>query len=293
MKSATDSRRTRANRPAANDSGLAERDDDMIVVESAGLTHVGMRRRGNEDAFLVSDEMGLYVVSDGMGGHQAGEVASEMVVRTAEDYMRRFLTDANAQEVEVPIDGLGKEARRLMAFVNVANRAIYDNARSRSELRGMGATVAAICFTEDAVVAMNVGDSPIYLIRGREIEPLYVPHTVLAEQMALGRQGSERLSKEYGHMLTRAVGVESDIHPELREIPCRKDDCLVLCSDGLSNKVEPEELVATVTSQRPARACQMLVDLANERGGEDNITVVVVKVKKVHKPWGWLKRLFP
>lgn len=265
----------------------------MIVVESAGLTHVGMRRRGNEDAFFICDELGLYVVSDGMGGHQAGEVASEMVVRTAEDYMRRFLTDANAQEVEVPIDGLGREARRLVAFVNVANRAIYDNARSRTELRGMGATVAAICFSEDAVVALNVGDSPIYLIRGGDVENLYEPHTVLAEQMALGRQGSERLAKEYGHMLTRAVGVESDIHPELREVPCRKNDYLILCSDGLSNKIEPEEIVPIVTSQRPARACQVLVDLANERGGEDNITVIVVKVKTVRNRWGWLKRLFP
>jgi protein phosphatase len=145
----------------------------------------------------------------------------------------------------------------------------------------MGSTVSAIYFTESTLIAANVGDSPIYLIRDGKIKLLSVPHTYLAEQKALNPENAEKLGMEFRHVLTRAVGTEKSVIADIYEIQCFRDDILVISSDGLNDKVSPEEILELAHNNGPDAACQKLVELANDRGGDDNITVIVLKVKLV------------
>ncbi len=253
----------------------------MVVVESAGITDVGRKRKGNEDSLFLDDEIGLYVVADGMGGHQAGEVASSLVVRTMRDYIKRFRENESSGEPAYVDKTLSKEANWLISGVHLSNQVVHQVSNSKSAYKGMGSTVSAAFFTAGTFIAVNVGDSPIYLIRNEAIETLSVPHTVIAEQMALHPDGPMRFGKAFSHMLTRAMGIEKNVKPDICEAQCFKNDMLVLASDGLSDKVSPKEVLKIVKDRPPEKACRFLVDLANERGGDDNITVIVLKVKMV------------
>lgn len=254
----------------------------MILIESAGITDRGRKRQANEDALFLEDAMGLYVVADGMGGHLAGEVASRMVVETIGDYIRSCQENA---ENETPIycnQTLSKEANRLMSGIHLSNRAVHEAARDNKSYRGMGSTVSAVYFTDGTLIAANVGDSPIYLIRDGHIQLLSVPHTVMAEQSALDPANAEKLGMEFRHVLTRAMGTEESVKADIYEIECFRDDILVISSDGLSDKASPEEIKALVDGNGSDAACRRLVDLANNRGGDDNITAIVLKIKKVN-----------
>lgn len=263
----------------------------MIVIESAGITDRGKKRQGNEDSLFIEDSLGLYVVADGMGGHQAGEVASRLVVDTIGDYIKNRRESADNEN---PINGdetLSPEANRLMSGIHLSNKAVHEAARGNSSYRGMGSTVSAVYFTDGTFIAANVGDSPIYLIRDGRINLLSVPHTVLAEQTALDPENAARLGKEFRHVLTRAMGTEESVIADIYEIQCFKDDILVISSDGLSDKASPEEIQQLVDGNGSDAACRRLVDLANHRGGDDNITAIVLKVKTVkNTPWEF-KRL--
>ena len=263
----------------------------MIVIESAGITDRGKKRQGNEDSLFIEDSLGLYVVADGMGGHQAGEVASRLVVDTIGDYIKNRRESADNEN---PINGdetLSPEANRLMSGIHLSNKAVHEAARGNSSYRGMGSTVSAVYFTDGTFIAANVGDSPIYLVRDGRINLLSVPHTVLAEQTALDPENAARLGKEFRHVLTRAMGTEESVIADIYEIQCFKDDILVISSDGLSDKASPEEIQQLVDGNGSDAACRRLVDLANHRGGDDNITAIVLKVKTVkNTPWEF-KRL--
>ncbi|MDM8517222.1 protein phosphatase 2C domain-containing protein [Desulfobacterales bacterium HSG16] len=271
----------------------------MVVIESAGITDVGKKRKGNEDSYFVNDNLQVYVVADGMGGHLAGEVASSLVVKTVEGYMKRARDGHSEGEKELveKDENLSKEANQLMTSIHLSNRVVYQVSKNKQSCSGMGSTVSAICFTRDTLVVANVGDSPIYMIRNGKIETLSVLHTVIAEQKALYPQGGgQSLGKKYDHMLTRAMGVEKTVKPDVCEIQCFKDDTLILASDGLTDKVRPDEIFEIVSGKSPKEACPILVDLANERGGDDNITIVIVKVIMVKYKrsgvLGWISQFF-
>ena len=251
----------------------------MIIVESAGISDVGRKRAGNEDSMFLDDEHKLYVVADGMGGHQAGEVASGLVVDTIRDYMRRFHEEDNVEELEDIDETLSKEANRLLSSVHLANLGVNKVSHTKELYRGMGSTVSAAYFIDDTLIIANVGDSPIYLIHNGRIELLSVLHTVVAEQEALDPEGAKNLGREFRHMLTRAMGIQETVEPDICEIPIFKEDMVVLSSDGLSDKVSPEEILDVVKGEKTDRACQKLVNMANERGGDDNVTVIVLKAK--------------
>lgn len=258
----------------------------MFILESAGLTDIGKKRKGNEDALFLDDNLRLYLVADGMGGRQAGEVASQLVVETISDYIARVTGGHETDELMDVDPELSKEANRLLASVSLANYGIHQLSRSKEAFRGMGSTVSAIYFAGETLIAANVGDSPIFLVHNGNIETISMPHTVRAQQAALDPQGTRRIGGEqYDHMLTRAMGIEETVEADICELQCFKGDILVVSSDGLSNKVPPEEILQVVTTEHPQKACKILVDLANERGGPDNITVIVVKVKGI-KPKG-------
>lgn len=251
----------------------------MVVIESAGITDVGKKRTGNEDSMYLDDDLKLYIVADGMGGHQAGEVASELVIETIRDYMRRFQGEGDVEELEDFDEALSKEANRLLSSIHLANRGVHEVAQSNENYHGMGSTISAAFFVNDTLIVANVGDSPIYLVHDGGIELLSVTHNVISEQMAINPEAAKHLDKRFRHMLTRAMGINETVEPDICEIQYFDGDILTISSDGLSDKVSPEEILDIVKRERPEKACQTLVNLANERGGDDNITVIVLKIK--------------
>ncbi len=228
----------------------------MIVVESAGMTDVGKKRKGNEDSLHLDDDQQIYVVADGMGGHQAGEVASGLVVKTIQDHMNRIRNNDEAEELAHIDQRLSREANRLLSSIHLSNRIIFQKASDKPGYRGMGSTVSAVFFTDHTAIAANVGDSPIYLIRNNEVSNLSVLHTVIAEQMAINPDAERQLGQNFKHMLTRAMGIDRTVEPDTCEIQCFKDDIIVIASDGLTDKVSPAEIRNEVQNQSSKAACQ-------------------------------------
>jgi len=253
----------------------------MIHIDSAGISDVGKKRQGNEDAFFLDDDMSLYLVADGMGGHLAGEVASNIVVNTISKSMPTYLTPGIIEQMTDMDETLSREANSLVASIRKANMLVYQQSQEDAECRGMGSTISGIYCTDSIVIAANVGDSPIYLIRNGEIELLSVTHTVEAEQTAIDPERAKMIDPKFHHMLTRAVGIEEDVNSDVCEMQCFKGDRIVLCSDGLSNFVPPQEIADIATNNTPESACRKFVDLANDRGGDDNITAIVLHINKV------------
>ncbi|MFW5734701.1 MAG: PP2C family protein-serine/threonine phosphatase [Oceanidesulfovibrio sp.] len=258
----------------------------VIHTHAFGITDVGRRRDTNQDTFLIDEDLGLFVVADGMGGRQGGGVASKLVTETIRSVLRRHLSrDAPAPDPNEPmlVDDeerqLAKKGRLLKGAILSANRAVFERSTQHPALRGMGSTVGAVLLNNDVLEIANVGDSPIYLIRGGAIHLVSVVHTVEAEHAARIASGalaedSPPLDKRYRHVLTRAVGVAPGVKVQMRELRFCDGDQFLLCSDGLSNKVEPDEMLAVAERGDPEETCKELLALANERGGEDNICVV-------------------
>ena len=250
----------------------------MIVIASAGLSDIGLKRHSNQDAFLMDDAHGLYVVADGMGGHQAGEVASQIVVDSIHQYYAASPPDAD-QATTRHDPSLSPDANRLREAIHYANQKVYQAAADNKAYLGMGSTLAAVQFSRNTFIAANVGDSPIYLIHENAIETLSVPHTLMAEQQEFHPEDQTVFSPDLQHMLTRGMGVEDTVQPDICESPCFRGDRLIVCSDGLSGKVTPEEIRTVVTAHSAPDACQKLIEMSNQRGGDDNITVLVLHVQ--------------
>jgi PPM family protein phosphatase len=251
----------------------------MIIAQAAGWSDIGKVRRANEDSYLLNESIGLYVVADGMGGHRGGAVASRMAIEAIDQYMSD--PSAHIESVGEVEDGnaRNKNASRLLQSIRLANQKIYNRSISDEAIRGMGTTVSALYLTDNTIVTANVGDSPIYLLRNREIEELYTPHTLLHDRKKIPKSMAGRFSNaKLGHILTRAVGIRSEVKIDLVETPCFKDDIIVLCSDGLSGKISREEIRDLVYQNNSEAACKKMTDSANQRGGEDNITVIVVRI---------------
>lgn len=253
----------------------------MVTIKSAGISDVGRKRENNEDSFLVDDQQKLFIVADGMGGHRAGDVASQIVVETIGRYMKDDPDHpASGKPESMDRDAtLSAGSNQLLTAIHLANQRVYRSALEDENHKGMGSTLSAIHFSGDRVTAANVGDSPIYLVHEGTIEPLHVLHTVVAEQEAVDPDGALETQERYRHMLTRAMGAKETVRPDACEVRYFKGDILVICSDGLSNEVSPDEIRDIVSKEPPDKACRFLVDLANERDGADNITVIVLEVE--------------
>lgn len=245
-------------------------DGGNLVV--AGLSDPGCVRTNNEDSFGVFEAPGsqkscLLAVADGMGGAAAGEVASRLALDTLRkcylaEAERRGAADALAQGVER------------------ANEMVYRQANSRKDYDGMGTTCTAVVFAGNELHLAHVGDSRAYLVRSSSIESLTADHTLAAELAAMGRGGAS-VPENASHVLTRCLGTDAKVEVDRAERPIklRAGDAIVLCSDGLTNLVADEEILETVRDAAPEAACRRLVELARERGGSDNITVVVGQVE--------------
>jgi len=261
----------------------------MIINESAGITDIGKKRKINEDSMFLDDKLGLYIVADGMGGHRAGEVASNIVVETISDYIKKLSKYEDTQEFNIPDETLSREANHLISAISLSNRIAYQVSSKNEAYRGMGSTLSAVYFNKDNFIAANVGDSPIYLVHNGDIELISVPHTVIAELESAGSGSSRQLGPEYYNMLTRAVGTDEAVKPDICEIPYFKNDIIVICSDGLSGNVTPNEIFEAVVNKSSATAGRYLIDLANERGGDDNISVIIIKIKSANSNTAGIK----
>lgn len=252
-----------------------------LQISARGLTDVGQRRDHNEDALLVDDALRLYVVADGMGGHAGGGTASRLAVETIQKSL------ASARE-KAPDTYGGKHTIEdsplpevLKAAVEEACRVIFEHARTDPELAGMGTTVTAAAVDGRCAFVAHVGDSRCYLIRDRRIYQVSEDHSLVNEQLKAGAiSADEARRSRFKNIITRSVGFEQDVQVDLLGLDLADGDALVLCCDGLSNLVDDPEILEIVEGETLDVAPVRLVALANDRGGDDNISVVVVRVKE-------------
>lgn len=258
-----------------------------IEYAAAAKTDVGRKRQDNEDSFCVAPELGLYVVADGMGGHAAGEVASRLAVETIREWMGKYLGGADVAVVGQPMDTCSREANFLLSSIRLANRIIFDAAQGRREYRGMGTTLVSVLAVKDNVALAHVGDSRIYRIRDGQIVQLSRDHSVVQQQVDRGILSPEEAhDSQYRHLITRALGLKDSVEVDLAEEPVLPEDFLLLCSDGLSDLLEDEEILAIVREHADdlEKACQALVDQANLKGGDDNITAMLIQARAGSDP---------
>jgi len=230
-------------------------------------TDVGRRRDHNEDAYVTfeaEDGSLVLVVADGMGGHLAGEVASAMAIEILQRELTRPAADPSGA---------------LRSAIELANREIWDEAARDTEKSGMGSTIVAAIVHDGQAYLANAGDSPAYLVRGGQTEQLTHDHGLVAEQVEAGVIREEDAEHHpFRHILTRCLGAEASVDVEVyppRELVA--GDVLVLCSDGLTEHVNKREVAALVEDPDPDEVARGLVDVANQRGGHDNVTVVVAR----------------
>jgi len=243
---------------------------------------VGRKRTENEDRFCLDPALGLYVVADGMGGHAAGEVASRLAVETIQEWMEKYLSGADAAIVGPTPVSASPEAGFLVSSIHLANRIILDAAKRRREYAGMGTTVVAALAQRASVVLAHVGDSRIYRIRDGAIAQVSRDHSFVQQQVDCGiLSETEAHQSQYRHMITRALGLKDPVEVDLVEQPAQAGETFLLCSDGLSDLLDDEEILAAVREHAADldRTCQVLVDRANAKGGDDNVTVLVIRAQ--------------
>lgn len=244
----------------------------------AGRTDAGRMRANNEDAFAIAPAFGLAVLSDGMGGHLAGEVASGMAV----DLIRHHVFDCLLRAPkgkQHPETGRYQETECLAQALDIANHAIFELSHGRPEYEGMGATVVVAVFFDDKLGVAHVGDSRVYRLRHGQLQQLTVDHSVVQEMLDRGLISAEDARLSYNkNIITRALGTQREVAPDVREEPVEAGDVYLLCSDGLTDVLSDADIAAIIAAHDDLQtAVDRLVDAANERGGPDNITVVLVR----------------
>jgi serine/threonine protein phosphatase PrpC len=244
-----------------------------------GATHVGMRREGNEDCYLILSEHNIYMVADGMGGHNAGEVASKIAV----DSVAEYFTDERISEIKADQEKIGDE---LNQSVLTAHQRILDMSKEKTEYSGMGSTIAIAFILDNVIHTCNVGDSRVYVINPSGIIQITKDHSVVAELVESGNMTKEeaRLST-MKNQITQALGAPFPVNPEYNKTELNEGDIVLLCSDGLWDMLSDEDINAIVMEGNSMEStCNKLIEKANEAGGDDNITVVLVKITKEEMP---------
>ncbi|HET7371988.1 MAG TPA: Stp1/IreP family PP2C-type Ser/Thr phosphatase [Gemmatimonadaceae bacterium] len=243
----------------------------MVRLLHAARTDVGMIRSGNEDNFAVRDwgNRGLFIVADGMGGHAAGEVASEMAVQTIERELET-LRDPNDTEAE----------EKVAEALREANRNIHDRTITEVDKQGMGTTASVLMVWESKYLIGQVGDSRVYLLRDGELQQLTKDHSYVQEQVDAGFLTPEQARYHpYSNVITRCVGASPEVEPDIYQGEVRIGDLFLVASDGLTGMVDDRRLQILLMSRAaPERKVHALIAEANGRGGLDNITAIVVQI---------------
>jgi protein phosphatase len=250
-----------------------------MQVHAFGVTHVGRQRQHNEDTFLVADEAKLYLVADGMGGHAAGEIASRIAVDSISEFIQHTKEDDGTWPHAYD-ENYRRTTNRLMAAVRLANTRVLEAMRKDARLRGMGTTVVACLADETTMSVAHVGDSRAYLIRNGQLSRLTNDHSWVFEQVQAGMLTEAEAEKHpLRNVITRALGGALSVNPDAAEVESRPGDVYLLCSDGLTGMVPEDEILRVVSDSSGdiEKACQELIDIANERGGLDNVTAILVR----------------
>lgn len=247
------------------------------------MSNVGMRRLQNEDSYLINDRLGLFVVADGMGGHLGGEFASKMAVSTVEEIVGKVLgEDPDATQIKGVNTQEAKPGNALRHAIAEAGRRIHQQALFDENLRGMGTTTVAALVVGNSIYIANVGDSRAYLIRNHAIEQITEDHSLVSEQVRAGvLSAQDAKAHKLKNIITRSVGYQEDVDSDVTVLDPEVGDLVLMCSDGLSNLVGDDEILKVVSEEVPQMACEVLVREANRRGGDDNITVVIVQVDEI------------
>jgi serine/threonine protein phosphatase PrpC len=248
------------------------------ICRSYARSDIGLRRKVNQDAFLTDDTLGLYVVADGMGGHAAGEVASREAVDTVYGMVKRGLETMPDLRGPLAHDRVRAACRLLEGAVQAATYMVFALAELDRDKHGMGTTISAVLVLGDFAITAQVGDSRIYLLRDFRATQLTEDHTLINWQIREGLITPEEAKRSPNkNVITRAVGNRDYVQVDTGPVSVSKGDRMLLCSDGLHGYLKENEIM-TIGSQRGEDAVRAFVDLANERGGKDNITAVLVEV---------------
>ena len=251
-------------------------------LKVAGLTDVGREREHNEDSFGLMPQYNLFIVADGMGGHRAGDIASQMAVGAIED----FFTATEKEDITWPFHfdpNLPFAVNRLITAIQVANNRIYQESLHNDEHQGMGTTVVGLHSVDDhgAGHIAHVGDSRCYRVREGELELMTMDHSLVNDYLrAAPDLTEEQLAELPRNVITRALGMQDSVLVDVQTVPLELGDLFLLCSDGVNGMVPDEEILEIVLGQRAdlANATAALIERANELGGEDNSTAVILEV---------------
>ncbi len=262
------------------------------VLEIATATDPGMVRSHNEDSIGVDADIGLAVLADGMGGYNAGEVASGIAIAMLATEMRQALEDRAPQEV----DGSGETLAEQFVRENSAkaNAAIYQAAKSQPQYSGMGTTLLVALFYDNRMTVGHIGDSRLYRLRNDTFEQVTRDHSLLQEQIDSGMITKEQARySQNKNLVTRAVGIDPEVETEIHTYNVEPGDIYLLCSDGLSDMVQDEDIHSTLSTLQTnlSLAAEQLVQFANDSGGRDNISVILVRViEDFSVPTGWFAK---
>ncbi len=265
-------------------------------IEIAAVTDVGRKRTHNEDTIASDPELGVAILCDGMGGYKAGEVASQLAVQMVMEDLRAGLRQARTSTTTDDDSGFSPESLLLKESIEKANEAIFRTAQSQPQCQGMGTTLVSAAFYDDRMAIAHVGDSRLYRLRNGVLEQLTSDHSLLQELVDKGFYTPEEAKQSLNkNLVTRAVGIELKVTPDVQEEVVLPGDLYLLCSDGLSDLVNDDEIHLTLGkySANLAEAAKALVQLANDHGGKDNISVILVRVLKpfaARKP-SWYSRV--
>jgi protein phosphatase len=269
------------------------------TLEIATCTDPGMVRSHNEDSIAADAQHGLVVLADGMGGYNAGEVASGMATTVIVTEMRQILQNAKPYDTD-------KESSEAVASKIVreqvlkANSSIYQAAQSQPQYAGMGTTLVVCLYYDNRLLVAHLGDSRLYMLRDGKFSQVTRDHSLLQEQIDSGIITPEQAKKaQHKNLVTKALGIDPTVEPEIHEYPTKVGDLYLLCSDGLCDMVEDEDIGMTLQTLggNLKLAAQQLVQMANDNGGRDNVSVILVRVLReypgrrgvVGKVFGWLK----
>src|ERR1700722_16074074 len=261
------------------------------MMEVGVRTDKGRVREANEDSYALDSRLNLFVLSDGMGGLDSGEVASRITVDTVLAHFRMADENPLLPLAGKRIEDASEMSNRLASAIRLANGAVQQAALDRGALNGMGATIVAVQFADDRMSVAHVGDSRVYRLRGGKFEQLTDDHSFVADQVRQGNMTeAEASGSNLKNILIRALGVEPEVEVDTRDELLKENDAILLCSDGLTRDLSDAQIAGVLAeTEEPQEAADRLIQLANEAGGGDNITAIVLRPDG--KPTGTLGRL--
>jgi PPM family protein phosphatase len=265
------------------------------ALEIASCTDAGIVRSHNEDSIAADASKGLVVLADGMGGYNAGEVASGMATTVITTELQHLLEERPAHERD-PATGRARAEMLLREQIAKANTSIYQAAQSQPQYAGMGTTLVAALLHDNKITVAHIGDSRLYRLRGEDFTQVTRDHSLLQEQIDSGMITPEQAKySQNKNLVTRALGIDATVEPELHEYDTQVGDIYLLCSDGLNDMVSDEDMGMTLQTLAAnlQLAAQQLVQMANDNGGRDNVSVILVRIARdFAAPRGLFARFF-